>query len=159
MDTAALESAYRRILDLARVGSFDPPTTGSGEWGAALVLAHVTINDDLLLETARAVLAGVVGAAYDNGPAVDEANLADVVGHAGPGLAALVDRLQTSSSNLVDVAAQLDGERAGVLIPVHIADAGEVMVDQPMPVGRLLDIHTEVHLPSHLSQLESLRAP
>ncbi|HZQ26127.1 MAG TPA: hypothetical protein VFA94_00390 [Acidimicrobiales bacterium] len=156
MDTASLESAYRRILDLARTASFATPPAGSGEWGAELVLAHVTVNDELLLEAARAVLAGVVGAAYDNGLAVDEAHLA---AQAEPGLAALVDRLQTSSHNLVDVAIQLDTERAGVVLPVHIVDGGQVMVDQPMPMGRLLDIHAEVHLPSHLSQLESRRAP
>jgi hypothetical protein len=59
---------------------------------------------------------------------------------------------------LVDLAAQLTDGLEDRAIPVHIVDGGEVAVDQPLPIGRLLSIHAEVHLPSHLSQLEGLRA-
>jgi hypothetical protein len=153
MDTASLESAYRRILEGAEAGPFsDPP---AGEWDAAMVLAHVTVNDDLLLEATRSVLAGLPGVSYDNGRAVDEDHLRQ---QAAAGLASLIDRLQTSSHNLIDAVRQLDHERAAVQIPVHLADGGHVVVDQPMPIGRLLDIHAEVHLPSHLSQMEALRS-
>jgi hypothetical protein len=151
MDTASLESAYQSLLDVAEHGEFGAgPDDG---WDAEMVLAHVTVNDDLLLAAGRAVLAHAPDVSYDNAAAVDEANLRGQ----GP-LSALIDRLQTSGQQLCDVAAQLTGGLDEVLVPVHIVDGGQVVVDQPMPIGRLLQIHATVHLPSHLSQLEQLRA-
>jgi len=41
---------------------------------------------------------------------------------------------------------------------VRIVDNGNVIVDQPMPIGRLLEIQAAVHLSNHLSQLEELRS-
>ncbi|HEV7887448.1 MAG TPA: hypothetical protein VGO92_07810 [Acidimicrobiales bacterium] len=150
MDTASLESAYQRILDLAAHGSF---TTPPDDWGPDMVLAHLTVNDELLIGAVRQVLAGEEEASYDNAAGTDDAALAQL----GP-WPALIDRLQTSSRQLVDLASQLTDGLEDRAIPVHIVDGGEVAVDQPLPIGRLLSIHAEVHLPSHLSQLEGLRA-
>jgi hypothetical protein len=149
MDTSALESAYRQILDLAEQGEFTDP---DDDWGADMVLAHLTVNDDLLLAAARGVLAHE-DVAYDNAGATDDS----VLGAQGP-RPALIDRLQTSSRQLVDVASQLTDGLDAVEIPVKIADGGEVMVEGPMPIGRLLEIHATVHLPSHLEQLQQLRS-
>ncbi len=56
MDTAALESAYDRFLDVARgLGDVVPP---EGEWPPELVLAHVIVSDRMIAETAARVLAG-----------------------------------------------------------------------------------------------------
>jgi hypothetical protein len=150
MDTAPLESVYQRILGLAEQGTFTVP---EDDWGAELVLAHLTVNDGLLIAAMRAVLAHEPEVRYDNADAVDEGNLRAQ----GP-LSSLIDRLQTSSRQLVDVASQLTDGLEATEIDVHLLDGGEVVVDQPMPVGRLIEIHGAVHLPSHLSQLEQLRS-
>jgi hypothetical protein len=152
MDATSLESTYRAILDLAEHGSFGEPP--AGEWGPALVLAHLAANDEVLLEAVRAVLAGVDDARYDNRPAVEEGRLRQY-----GDLPAVIDRLESSSHQLVDLASQLSDGQAAREIAVRIEDDGEVAVDGPLALGRLLDLHATVHLPSHLSQLEGLRVP
>jgi hypothetical protein len=154
MDTAALESTYQRILDVAESGTFSSGSgsAAGGEWGAEMVLAHLTVNDEFLIAAVRAVLAREPKP-YDNRGAIDD----EVLAAQGP-LAVLIDRLQTSSRQLVDVASQLTDGLEDEAIPVHIEDGGQVMVDQAMPIGRLISVHAEVHLPSHLSQLEGLLA-
>lgn len=149
MDTSSLESAYRQILDLAEQCEFADPPDG---WGADMVLAHLAVNDGLLLTAARAVLAREE-ASYDNADAIDDALLADQ----GP-RAAIIDRLQTSSRQLVDVASQLTDGLDAVEVPVHIVDDGKVVVDQPLPISQLLEIHATMHLQGHLAQLQELRS-
>ena len=149
MDTSSLESAYKQILDLAEQGEFADPADG---WGVEMVLAHLAVNDGLLLTVARAVLAHEE-TSYDNADAIDDAALAAE----GP-RPALIDRLQTSSRQLIDVASQLTDGLEAVEVPVRIVDDGKVVVDQPLPIGRLLEIHGTMHLQGHLAQLEELRS-
>jgi len=149
MDTSSLESAYRQILELAEHGEFTDPADG---WGADMVLAHLTVNDGLLLAAARAVLAHE-DASYDNAEAIDDSVLAAQ----GP-RPALIDRLQTSSRQLVDVASQLTDGLDQVEVPAKIVDDGKVVVDQPLPIAQLLEIHATMHLQGHLAQLQDLRS-
>ncbi|MDQ1437545.1 MAG: hypothetical protein QOK43_1174 [Acidimicrobiaceae bacterium] len=151
MDTASLESAYERILDLAANGDFAPPAPG--EWPVELVLAHLTVNDDLLTTVLRSVLANMPTPQYDNDQAVDDEHL-----EAQGSRAELLDRLRTSSRQLCDLAAQL-GPLDDTPVMVRIKDGDTVVVDsQPMPVARLLDVHCTMHLTAHLSQLEEMRS-
>jgi hypothetical protein len=150
MDTASLESAYERILDLAASGEF----TRDGEgWTAELVLAHLTVNDELLIEAVRAVLANKPTHHYDNGPATDD----DKLRQQGS-LPEVIDKLRTSSRQLCDLASQL-GPLEDTPVVVDIADGGQTAVDnQTWPIAQLLQVHTDMHLPGHLSQLEGLRS-
>lgn len=150
METASLESAYERILEVATSSEFIE--SGDG-WTAELVLAHLTVNDDLLIEAVRDVLANKPTHHYDNGPATDDAVLREQ-----GSLAEVVDKLRTSSRQLCDLASQL-GPLADTPVVVNIADGGETAVDgQTWPIAQLLQVHTEMHLPGHLSQLEALRS-
>lgn len=150
MDTASLESTYERILDLAASGQFGP---GEDGWSAEMVLAHVTVNDDLLIEALRDVLANKPTHRYDNALSTDDGHLAQQ-----GTLPELIDRLRTSSRQLCDLAGQL-GALEDTPVVVHIADGGQVVVDdEQWPIGRLLQVHGEMHLPGHLSQLEGLRS-
>jgi hypothetical protein len=151
MDTASLESAYRRIIDLASQGGFD--TQPEDGWTAELLLAHVAVNDELLEATARAVLAHAPDPSYDNALAIDTEHL-----RKQGTLPELIDRLQTTSRQLADVANQLTDGLEDVEVPVRILDNDTVVVDQPLPIGRLLEIQAAVHLASHLSQLEELHS-
>ena len=154
MDTASLESAYQRILDLAEHGEFGEfGAANRDDWTPDMVLAHLAVNDELLIAAVRAVLAHEADASYDNATATDD----DLLRRQGP-WPALIDRLQTSSRQLIDVASQLTDGLEGVELPVRIADGGQVALDGPLAIGRLLDIHASVHLPSHLSQLEGMRS-
>lgn len=149
MDTATLESTYDRILDLAVSGDF---TEKAGEWPAHLVVAHLAVNDDLLIEAVRDVLADKPTHHYDNAPAVDDDNL-----RAQGTLPEVVDKLRTTSRQLCDLAAQL-GPLEDTPVVVRLRYGDRQMLDgETMPIGRFLEIHRDVHLPSHLSQLEGLR--
>jgi hypothetical protein len=151
MDTSSLESAYERIIDLASQGGFDPGPAGG--WNAELVLAHLAVNDELLEAAVRAVLAHAPHPSYDNARAIDT----DHLRRQGT-LPELIDRLQTSGRQLVDVAAQLTDGLEDTELPVRIVDDDQVVADQPWPIGRLLEVHATMHLPGHLSQLEELRS-
>jgi hypothetical protein len=137
-DTMAM--AYERILEVVETSVFKQPDAG---WDAHMVIAHLTTNDLLLAAAVEEA------SPYDNSLAVDETHLSqldDVVG-----------RLRFSSVSLTALVAGMTAERAATEIPVTILDGPTLMVDQPMAIGRLLQIHAEVHLPSHLAQLEALR--
>ena len=150
MDTASLESVYERILDVATSSEF----TQRGEgWTTELVLAHLTVNDDLLIEAVRDVLANKPTHHYDNAPATDDANLRQQ-----GSLPEVIDKLRTSSRQLCDLASQL-GPLEDTPVVVNIADGGQTVVDgQTWPIAQLLQVHADEHLPGHLSQLEGLRS-
>ena len=151
MDTASLESVYERILEVAASGQFAAPDDGS--WPAELVLAHLTVNDDALIEAVRDVLANKPTHHYDNAAAVDEDNL-----RAQGTLPELIDKLRTSSRQLCDLAAQL-GPLEDTPVVVRIKDGDDVVIDgESWPIARLIQVHGERHLPGHLSQLEGLRS-
>ena len=48
-------------------------------------------------------------------------------------------------------------ERADSLVPVRIIEDDEVIVDQPLPWGKLLELDEEVYVPRRLAQLRALR--
>jgi hypothetical protein len=140
MSTDTMRMAYERILEVIETSVFKEPESG---WNAHLVIAHLTTND--LLLAAAVEEAGP----YDNSLAVDEVHLAQ--------LEDVVGRLRFSSNALTNLVGAMTRERAETEIPVTIIDGSTLMVDQPMAIGRLMQIHAEVHLPSHLAQLEALR--
>jgi hypothetical protein len=153
MDTAELRQAYESLFAEAAEGGFGPPP--AREWTAEQVVAHVAANDRLLAETTEAVLAGDPKAYY-NHDAIDAAQLDALVAEHG-GLAALVELVRGTSVALFAVAERL-GEQRDTPVHTHIQDGDRVMVDQPVPWGRVLDLHASSHLPIHVQQLRSLRA-
>ena len=151
MDTASLESAYERILDLAASCQFADPADG---WSAEMVLAHLTVNDDALIGAMRDVLANKPTHYYDNHDATDDERLHGVA----TSLPELIDKLRTSSRQVCDLAQQL-GPLEDTPVNVTIKDGPATVVDgQMMPIGSLIEVHRDTHLPGHLSQLEGLRS-
>jgi len=151
MDTASLESVCGRIMEVAEHGGFgDGPDEGG--WTASMVVAHVAKTTEEVLGAARAVLAHQPGS-VDNAEAIDEAVL-----KAQGTWPELLDRFQTSSRQLIDVASQLTDGLEETEVDLHIVDGGQVMIEGPMPIGRFIGIHADVHLPGHLSQLEGMRS-
>jgi hypothetical protein len=139
MDVGALEAGYQAVIALGEQCEFAAPDDG---WTASMVFAHLTVNDHLLMS-------GIRDGRYDNSQAVDETRLRS---EPSP-----LTSLRQSSRALVALAGGLSDAEAAAEIAVLISDGGVVRVDQPMSVGRLLQIYTDVHLPSHREQLESLR--
>lgn len=156
MDTTALESAYRKLLDVARGGAFRPPAD-QGAWPAEYVLAHVVANDRLLAAATAEILAGE-RPSYDNRASAHDAYLADI-GRAAGDLDGLVDMVRRCGLELVLLARRLDPDQAATPVQTRIRDGDEIRVDGPVPWSGVLNTHAEVHLPSHTGDLEALRQP
>lgn len=152
MDTQALRAAYDGLLAVAQAGDFHDPR--SGEWSAAMVLAHVATNDVLLTEVTRQVAAGHM-LTYDNTPTNSEPDLRRTAEELGwDGLLAEVRR---RADLLIEAVEALDAAHGQTLVDARIVDAGQVMVDDAVPWSRLLMTHASTHLPMHTRQLTALR--
>src|SRR3954447_17068908 len=152
MDTDPLQNGYSELIEYAATTQFGAPPMG--EWNAEQVVAHLTANDDLLLAVTLEILDGS-DAAYDNAPAVDGTRLNALAAECG-GMNGVIDRLRSTSQRLVDAAARLDDAQCATMLHVKIVDSGEVRLDQPIPIGGLLQTQATFHLPNHLQQLRDL---
>jgi hypothetical protein len=152
MDAAALHRAYERFLAEADTGGFGPPP--SGEWTAEQVVAHVAANDELLIEATEAVIAGSPYVCYNHN-SIHRPQLDALVAECGdiPGLAV---RVRSSSGRLCELVDRL-GAKSSTSVDTTIRDGNEIVISEPLPWGRTIDIHGRVHLPWHVEQLRALR--
>lgn len=152
MDAAELRQAYEVLLAEAETGGFGPPPPG--EWTAEQVVAHIAANDELLIEATEAVIAGSPYVCYNHNsihrPQLD-ALVAECYGIAG-----LAARVRTSSGRLSELVERL-GPRSSTPVDTNIRDGDEIVINEPLPWGRTIDIHGRVHLPLHTDQLRALR--
>jgi hypothetical protein len=153
MQTEQLAAAYDAFLAEAAAGRFGPPP--AGEWSARQLVAHIAVNDGLLVEAVEGILAGD-SARFDNSTAADWAKVTAFADEHG-GLDGTVVAARLSAARLCDAAGRLTDEQAATELPVFILDGAEVAVDQPMPLGRLLGVQASFHLPAHGDQLRALR--
>jgi hypothetical protein len=153
MDASALRSAYEEFFTEAEAGGFGAPP--AGEWTAELVLAHVAANDELLTAATQSVIDGNPQTYY-NHDAIDTALLVSRAASAGDDLTALIGRARATSVRLCELA-ELLGQGDHVWVHTQVQDSDELIIDQPLPWARTLDIHAKVHLPLHTDQLRSLR--
>jgi hypothetical protein len=154
MDTTALESAYRTLLDLAAPGGFRPPADATGPT-AEVVLAGCVATDRLLAATTADVLAGRP-ARYDSSAAGDRVWL-ELIGRAAGGHDPLVATVRQAGLELVLLARRLDEARARTPVPTRIVDGEVVRVDAPLTWVATLTAHDEVHLPERIAALRALR--
>ncbi|MGC4786749.1 hypothetical protein ACLQ22_02725 [Micromonospora sp. DT178] len=153
MDSGALRGAYAEVLAEVDAGGFGPPPTG--QLSAEQIVAHLAANDELMTEATEAVIAGAPFAYYDletiHRPQVDA-----LVVECG-GLAGLATLLRATSQKLCALTERL-GAAAQTPVDTHLREGFDLVVDEPLPWGRTLDLHARVHLPKHLAQLRMLRA-
>ena len=152
MDAAELLRAYETLLAEADAGGFGPPA--EGEWTAEEVVAHIAANDELLIEATEAVIAGSPYVCYNHN-SIHRPQLDALVAECG-GLAGLAARVRGSSRRLCDLVDRL-GVHGATPVDTNIRDGDEIVVSEPLPWGRTLDIHGRVHLPRHTEQLRALR--
>ncbi|MEV4545786.1 hypothetical protein [Micromonospora echinaurantiaca] len=153
MEVDRLRRAYADLLAEVDAGGFGPPP--QGQLSAEQIVAHLAANDELMVEATEAVLAGAPFAYYDletiHRPQVDA-----LVAECG-GLDALATLLRATSQKLCSLTERL-GPAAQTPVDTHLREGYDLNVDEPLPWGRTLDLHTRVHLPKHLAQLRMLRA-
>ena len=155
MESAALRETYDLLLAEIEAGGFTGPPRGDGHLSAEEIVAHLVINDELMIEASQAVLAGSDWADYDL-DAVHRPQLDEVVRkyRGFPGLGVV---LRITSGRLCNLAGLL-GVTAGTPVHTQLREGPELTVDELLPWGRVLDLHGRVHLPMHLGQLRTLRA-
>ncbi|MEV4465036.1 hypothetical protein AB0J51_15585 [Micromonospora echinofusca] len=153
MDSGALRGAYAEVLAEVEAGGFGVPP--AGQLSAEQIVAHLAANDELMTEATEAVLAGSPFAYYDletiHRPQVDA-----LVAECG-GLDGLATLLRATSQKLCALTDRL-GPAAQTPVETHLREGFDLVVDEPLPWARTLDLHTRVHLPKHLAQLRMLRA-
>lgn len=93
MDAAQLRQAYEVLLAEAETGGFGPPPPG--EWTAEQVVAPVAANDELLIETTEAVIAGSPCVCYNHN-SLHRPQLDALIAECG-GVAGLTARVRSSS--------------------------------------------------------------
>ncbi|MEO3816351.1 hypothetical protein [Plantactinospora sp. B24E8] len=152
MEAAALRRTYEDLLAEVTAGGFGPPP--AGELTVEQVLAHLAANDELLIEATEAVLAGSPWSYYDAQSTLPPQVDAMVAHPAGlPGLAAW---LHTTSGRLCGLMERL-GAAAETPVDCRLRESVELVIEESLPWGRMLDIHGRIHLPMHLDQLRAMR--
>ncbi len=153
MDSQAIEQAYEPFVAAVRGGGFRSPGPDEG-WSAAMIAAHVTLNNDHWTRAARRLLAEG-SAAYDNETAVADEILLDHVAAVGD-----EDRLVAELERSVrDLAAAYDdlGPTGALEIPVRVVHEGRIVTDQPAPLADMIVGNATYHLQMHYEQLLALR--
>jgi hypothetical protein len=144
--------AYADFIEEAGRGRFRVPADGG--WTAEQIVAHVASNNERLITTTEAVLAGH-DTSYDNREAIgDRALLAYAASYGG--LRGLADRVAQTVAVLRDLAHQLSS-RDEVMVPTVIQDGDRVVLDAPTPWTQVLRINGTRHTQQHLDQLRALR--
>lgn len=152
MDAAELRRAYEVLLAEADTGGFSPPPPG--EWTAEQVVAHVAANDELLIEVTEAVIAGSPYVCYNHN-SVHRPQLDALVAECRD-MAGLTARVRSSSDRLCQLVERL-GAKSSTSVDTNIRDGDDIVINEPLPWGRTLDIHGRLHLPWHSGQLRALR--
>lgn len=155
-DTAALRAASGAFVALARGGGFGPPADDG--WTHLQVVAHVALTSGALAAVCRTLLTGGEPV-FDNALVERRASLDALVAAHDGDLGALVDAAERAGDELVRLVERLDPEHLATKVPARIVDGGEVVLDEPVPWGRLaVDVQAARHLPAHTAQLAALRA-
>jgi hypothetical protein len=146
-----LNASYDALLAEAAAGGFADPAQG---WSAAMILAHVALNDRLLTAVTRALCNGL-SQPYDNAPTTDAANLrayADRVGWEG-----LLDEVRSGANELMAAATAMTAEQGQRLVDSRIVDDGAMVMNDAVPWARIVMVHGQHHVPERRRQLAALR--
>jgi hypothetical protein len=151
VSTTQIEEAYEPFAAALRAGGFGEPDTG---WTAGQIGAHIALNNELLSQAAE-TLHETGAASYDNHAAIDDEGLLGYAQQCG-GLGGLADAVQASAARLARAYQNLTEEERERPVPALIVDGGQVVADEPMPLGHLIPGNGDFHLAMHLTQLQSL---
>ncbi|GAA5182294.1 hypothetical protein GCM10023322_18980 [Rugosimonospora acidiphila] len=144
--------AFADFIEEAGRGQFRAPA-GEG-WTAERIVAYVASNNEQLIATTEALLAGRE-TSYDNRGALGDRAL-DAYAASYNGLRGLVDRLAITVAVLRDLTAQL-GAVGDTPVPSRVQDGDQVVLDAPTPWLKVLETNADRHTRERLDQLRALR--
>ncbi|MEV4820497.1 hypothetical protein [Micromonospora sp. NPDC049274] len=153
MQDAGLRGAYGALFAEVDAGGFGPPP--QGQLSAEQIVAHLVANDELMIQASEALLAGSPFAYYELEEDIHRPQLDALAAEQG-GLRGLTALLHGTSDRLCGLVDQL-GLAAEAPVATHLREGFDLIVDEPLPWSRTLDLHERVHLPKHQAQLHMLR--
>ncbi|WP_372351173.1 hypothetical protein [Streptomyces sp. KL116D] len=159
LDTAPLQNSYRALLDAAATvaEAADPGVAPpDGGWNADQILAHVSLVSAATIAAVAGVAAGA-HTTYDNRIALDAWTIERAVAHAGgnPGLRNRISAQAAALCALAGAAVLSDAELA-TPVPTRLLSNDTLLVDQPVPLGDIINGLAETELPGHTKQLLAL---
>jgi hypothetical protein len=152
MNASPIQAAYLPFAESLQAGGFSDPKAG---WTAGQVGAHVALSNEIFSELADRLHEGE-DVSFDNWPTQDGAGLLAYAKQRGD-LAGLAEAIRTSAAQLAQAYENLTEEERARPIPVTIWHEGQVVQDEPMPLGELIIGHGDYHLAMHIEQLQALR--
>lgn len=153
VETGGLRRAYDGVFAEIDGATFGPAP--EGQLSAEQIVAHLVANDELMIQATEALLAGSPFAYYELEEDIHRPQLDALAAEHG-GLRGLTALLHDTSDRLCGLVDQL-GLAADTPVETHLREGFDLIVDEPLPWSRTLDLHTRVHLPKHQSQLHLLR--
>ncbi|WCN82488.1 hypothetical protein [Micromonospora sp. LH3U1] len=152
MESGGLRRAYGALFGEVDAGGFGPAP--EGQLSAEQIVAHLVANDELMIQATEALLAGSTFAYYD----LDDIHRPqlDALAAEQGGLRGLTALLHETSERLCGLVDRL-GLAAETSVETHLREGFDLIVDEPLPWSRTLDLHARVHLPKHQAQLHLLR--
>ncbi|MFJ6075534.1 hypothetical protein ACIQFU_32665 [Streptomyces sp. NPDC093065] len=153
MDTSTLRGAYDGFLDAA--AHPDLGKADDGGWNADRILAHLLSVDASITAVALGVVSGS-RPTFDNRICLDGWNLDRIIAE-HRGRTDLTDHVRSQAGILCDIADRLDEEAAAVLVPSLLLSNDALVLDQPIPLAKLIDGLGEDHVPVHTRQILDLR--
>ncbi|MDG4808057.1 hypothetical protein O7634_14980 [Micromonospora sp. WMMD1120] len=154
MESGGLRRAYDGVFAELDAGEFT--AAPQGRLSAEQIVAHLVANDELMIQATEALLAGSPFAYYELEEDVHRPQLDALAAEQG-GLRGLTALLHGTSDRLCGLVDQL-GLAAETPVETHLREGFDLVVDEPLPWARTLDLHTRIHLPKHQAQLNQLRA-
>jgi uncharacterized protein YciI len=152
MDPEEIVSVYASVATSLRADRYEEPLEG---WSAAMIGAHLALNNDLIAEMTERIVRGE-HPRYDNEAGVNDATLRQFVLRVG-GAAGVADEVTRSASRLASARRALDADTYEKLLHAVIHDNGRVVRDCPVAIGALLEGNATVHLQRHVEQLQALK--
>ncbi|MET8230236.1 hypothetical protein ABZS77_06095 [Micromonospora sp. NPDC005298] len=152
MDSGGLRRAYGGVFAELGAGEFE--AAPQGQLSAEQIVAHLVANDELMVQATEALLAGSPFAYYELEEDIHRPQLDALVAEQG-GLRGLTALLHGTSERLCGLVDQL-GLAAETPVETHLREGFDLVVDEPLPWSRTLDLHARVHLPKHQAQLHML---
>jgi hypothetical protein len=154
MTTEQYEAAYAPLVASLRRGGYEAPHEG---WSAEMIAAHIVITNDSIADAAERVIAGE-SPDYDNARAIDEQVLMALASKARD-LDGLVGEVERSAARLALDQERLTDNLGRTEIHVVIHSDGELVLNQPMPIGEFITVNAGAHLHAHREQLRILEPP
>ncbi|MFI7593063.1 hypothetical protein [Micromonospora sp. NPDC049359] len=151
--SGGLRRAYDSVF--AEIDGVSFGAAPRGQLSAEQIVAHLVANDELMIQASEALLAGSPFAYYELEEDIHRPQLDALVAEQG-GLRGLAALLHGTSERLCGLVDQL-GLAAEAPVETHLREGFDLIVDEPLPWSRTLDLHARVHLPKHQAQLHLLR--